>query len=174
VLIRPLTVADAQAFWNIRLRAFTESPGSFNTSPDEWRSHPLADIERMLRGEKGGPSDVVLGAFDPELSAHVCLQREVRRKLAHRATLRGLYVAPEARGRGLGRRLVQAVLDHARAQPGLVIVELTVMADNRQAVELYRQFGFQRYGYQRRAAMTDGVYRDEESLMLDLDAAAGP
>jgi hypothetical protein len=79
VLIRPLTVADAVAFWNMRLRAFTESPGSFNTSPDEWRSHPLADIERMLRGEKGGPSDVVLGAFAPQLSAHVCLQRETRR-----------------------------------------------------------------------------------------------
>ena len=67
VLIRPLTVADAQAFWDIRLRAFTESPASFNTSPHEWRAHPLSEVERMLSGETGSPSDIVLGAFEPEL-----------------------------------------------------------------------------------------------------------
>jgi RimJ/RimL family protein N-acetyltransferase len=44
------------------------------------------------------------------------------------------------------------------------------MTDNQQALSLYRRFGFQRYGYQRRAAKTDNGYRDEERLMLELDA----
>ena len=169
MLIRPLTVADAQAFWDLRLRAFTESPGSFNTSPDEARAHPLAEVERVLRGETGSPSDIVLGAFDPELCGHFGLRRELRRKVAHRATLWGLYVAPEVRGGGLGHRLLQAVLDHARLQPGLLIVELTVMADNQQALGVYRRLGFQRYGYQRRAVKAENGYRDEERLMLELD-----
>ena len=110
VLIRPLTVTDAKAFWEMLLRAFTESPLAFNTSPDEWRAHPLSEVEGQLDRAKGSPSDVVFGAFDPSLCGHVGLRREPRRKLLHRATLWGLYVAPEVRGRGGGwistRRLV--------------------------------------------------------------------
>jgi ribosomal protein S18 acetylase RimI-like enzyme len=171
VLVRPLNTADAQAFWDLRLRAFTESPASFNTSPDEWRAHPLAEVERLLGGKTGSSSDIVLGAFESELCGHVGLRREPRRKLAHRATLWGLYVAADARGRGVGQRLLQALLGHARAQAGLLIVELTVMADNHHALRLYRRFGFRRYGYQPRAAEVDGVYVDEQRRMLDLDAA---
>jgi RimJ/RimL family protein N-acetyltransferase len=170
VLIRPLTVADAQAFWDLRLRAFTESPASFTTSPDEWRAHPLAEVERLLGGKTGSSSDVVLGAFEPELCGHVGLRREPRRKVAHRATLWGLYIAADARGRRIGQRLLQALLDHARAQAGLLIVELTVVADNHHALSLYRRFGFRRYGYQPRAAKMNDAYLDEERLMLDLDA----
>jgi RimJ/RimL family protein N-acetyltransferase len=170
VLIRPLTVADAQAFWELRLRAFIESPASFNTSPEEWRVHPLSEVERVLSAPARSPRDIVFGAFDPELCGHVGLRRELRRKVAHRATLWGLYLAPEVRARGIGHRLLQALLDHARSQADLIIVELTVMTDNQQALSLYRRFGFQRYGYQRRAAKTDNGYRDEERLMLELDA----
>jgi ribosomal protein S18 acetylase RimI-like enzyme len=168
VLIRPLTVADAQTFWDLRLRAFAESPASFNTSPDEWRTHPLSDVERLLSGETGSPSDIVLGAFESKLCGHVALRRELRRKLIHRATLSSFYVAPEVRGRGIGHRLLQELLDHARSQPDLIIVELTVMTDNQHALSLYRRFGFQRYGYQPRAVKAENVYRDEERLMLEL------
>jgi RimJ/RimL family protein N-acetyltransferase len=173
VLIRPLTVADAEAFWNLRLCAFIESPDSFNTSPDEWRAYPLSEVERMLSGETASPSDIVLGAFEPGLCGHVGLRRELRRKRAHRATLWGLYVGPEMRGRGIGRRLLQALLDHARSQPDLIIVELTVMTDNQHALRIYRRLGFERYGYQRRAAKADSGYLDEERLMLELDVIEG-
>ena len=169
MLIRPLTFLDAKAFWDLRLRAFTESAASFNTSPDEWRAHPLSEVEDMLSGATSAPGDIVLGAFEPLLCGHVGLRRERRRKLAHRATLWGLYVAPELRGRGVGDLLLAALLDHARSQSELLIVELTVMADNRHALSLYRRFGFQRYGYRRRAAKAEDGYRDEEQLMLELD-----
>jgi ribosomal protein S18 acetylase RimI-like enzyme len=170
VLIRRLSVVDAKAFWDMRLRAFTESPLAFNTSPDEWRTHPLSEVANLLSGEYGSPSDIVFGAFGPSLCGHVGLRREPRRKLAHRATLWGLYVAPEARGGKLGERLLDALLEHARAQAGLVIVELTVMSDNRHALDLYRRFGFRRYGYKERAVQSEDGYRDEEFLLLDLDA----
>ncbi|HMJ53771.1 MAG TPA: GNAT family N-acetyltransferase [Polyangiaceae bacterium] len=170
VLIRQLTVNDAQAFWDLRLRGFAESPASFNTEPHEWRAHPLSEVERMLAGETGTPSDIVLGAFEPLLCGHVGLRRQLRQKRSHRATLWGMYVAPEVRGRGIGGRLLQALLDHARSQPDLIIIELTVMTDNHHAVRLYRRFGFQRFGYQQRATRVDDSYFDEEHLMLDLDA----
>ena len=81
----------------------------------------------------------------------------------------GLYVAPEARGQRLGQRLVGALIDHARAQPGITVIELTVMAANAPALALYREFGFRRFGYQERAARIGDAYFAEEHLMFDLD-----
>ena len=170
MLVRNLTPADAQAFWDLRLRGFEESPFSFNTEPDEWRVRPVAETERMLRGEGGTPSDVVLGAFDPSLCGHVGLRREARKKRGHKATLWGLYVAPEVRGRGVARLLVDLLLAHARSMPGLSVIQLTVMASNLRAIQLYQAFGFRRFGYQTRAAKIGDNYFDEEHWMLDLDS----
>jgi RimJ/RimL family protein N-acetyltransferase len=174
MLIRPLTDADAQPFWDMRLRAFTESPTSFNTLPDEWRTHLIGEIERLLRGESGTSSDVVMGAFAPALVGQAGLRREARYKRAHKATIWGMFVVPEARGRGIARALMTALLEHARRQEGLVIVQLTVMADNHDAIALYRQFGFERFGYQRRASRHGDRYFDEEHMMLDLDGPQIP
>jgi ribosomal protein S18 acetylase RimI-like enzyme len=171
MLIRPLTVADAAAFWALRLRGFEESPAAFNTAPDEWRARPVAEAERLLGNEAGTPDDVVMGVFDPELVAHVGLRREARKKRAHKATLWGLYVAPEARGRGVGLRLLEVLLEHARRVPGLTVVELTVMAQNTHAFGLYQRLGFRRFGYQERAAKVGDTYFAEEHMLLDLDAA---
>jgi ribosomal protein S18 acetylase RimI-like enzyme len=55
--------------------------------------------------------------------------------------LEDLYVAPEARGLGLGRALVQRTLDRARER-GCHRVELDTNEDNHQAIGLYRSLGF--------------------------------
>jgi putative acetyltransferase len=60
------------------------------------------------------------------------------------ATL-GLGVADDWQGRGLGRRLMAAVLDAAPGR-GLSCIELTVVQDNAVAQRLYESFGFARAG----------------------------
>ncbi|RKT85777.1 Ribosomal protein S18 acetylase RimI [Saccharopolyspora antimicrobica] len=56
---------------------------------------------------------------------------------------RMLAVAPEAMGNGVGRALVQAVIDRAREQ-GLERVVLCVKDTSESAQRLYRGLGFQR------------------------------
>ena len=53
----------------------------------------------------------------------------------------GMWVAPEARGHGLGRRLVDEVVAWAQAS-GARAVRLGVIRGNGPAVELYRRAGF--------------------------------
>jgi RimJ/RimL family protein N-acetyltransferase len=171
VEIRLLGPDDALASWELRLRGFEESPAAFKTEAAEWRAKPRAEHERTLRRETGSPDDFLLGAFSPSLCGQVGLCRETRRKCAHRAKLWGLYVAPEARGGGVATRLVGELLARARHVQGLVIVELTVMADNVQALALYHRAGFKRFGYQPRAVKVGDAYFDEEHLMLDLFAS---
>ena len=58
-----------------------------------------------------------------------------------RGWIGGMGVAAEARGRGLGRRVMEAVLESAR-RLGLHHVDLEVLVQNERAALLYEQLGF--------------------------------
>ncbi|MBO9532258.1 MAG: N-acetyltransferase [Solirubrobacteraceae bacterium] len=87
---------------------------------------------------------------------------------AYHATVEiGIYLAPEAQGRGLGRRL----LEHALAEaPGLGIRSMLwiTFAENDASVSLATRYGFERWGLLPRVTELDGVRRDVEILGLEL------
>ena len=64
-----------------------------------------------------------------------------------------MYVRPAARGAGIGRRLVEVILEHARG--GVELVRLAVVTNNRTALQLYRRLGFTEYGFEERC-LKDG------------------
>jgi ribosomal protein S18 acetylase RimI-like enzyme len=55
--------------------------------------------------------------------------------------LEDLFVGADARGRGLGRSLVEAAVERARER-GCLRIELDVNEENREALALYRSAGF--------------------------------
>lgn len=85
----------------------------------------------------------------------------------------GMCIVAGARGRGGGRALVQAAMEHARASTAHK-VELEVWPDNERAIALYRAFGFEvegrrRLHYRRR----DGSLRSSllmARLLVDAEA----
>ena len=55
------------------------------------------------------------------------------------------FTAPYARGRGLGRMLVRAVEDHARAQ-GFHVINLDVRESQQAAISLFEKLAYTRWG----------------------------
>ncbi len=76
----------------------------------------------------------------------------------HRGGL-GMGLLPEYRGKGLGSKLLAAVLDHAK-KFGLEKVELHVYTTNQPAVALYKKFGFEQEGLIKKYRKLDGQYFD--------------
>ena len=60
----------------------------------------------------------------------------------------GMSILAESRGRGGGRALLQAAIDHARGAQ-LHKIELEVWPDNERAIALYEKFGFEVEGLRR-------------------------
>jgi putative acetyltransferase len=60
----------------------------------------------------------------------------------------GMAVLPDARGHGGGRKLLEAILEHARSS-GAHKVELEVWPDNAAAIALYASAGFEVEGLRR-------------------------
>ena len=80
-----------------------------------------------------------------------------------------LAVAPAARGRGLGRALLQAAIAQARAM-GAQILFLEVGADNPQALALYAGLGFAKVGARKAYYSTPSGGTDALLLRLPLPA----
>jgi RimJ/RimL family protein N-acetyltransferase len=170
MLIRILTAEDAAAYQALRLRGLRESPEAFGSTYENEADTPLEEIaERRARGRGG--DDVIFGAFDDDGGALVGLagvRRGTSLKTAHRAGVWGMYVAPEARGRGVGRALVSALIAHARTLEGVERLVLGVESGNEAARALYHAFGFVTYGIEPQAYKLDGRYWDSEMMTLDL------
>ena len=157
--LRVLESADAAAFSSLRLAALRECPAAFSSSYEEECDIPLARrAERMAPGR----DNAIFGAFDgQDLVGTVGLHRESGRKLAHKAVIWGVYVAPSFRQRGVGRLLLERALAHAASLPGLLQVTLGVNTENTAAIALYTSLGFETFGLERGFLLVDGVLHDE-------------
>lgn len=168
-MIRILGPDDAAAFQALRLRGLRESPEAFGSTYQAEADRPLEVIAERL-AEGGAGENVVLGAFDEAgaLGGVVGMYRDASHKARHLGHVWGMYVAPEARGRGVGRALLDAVVAHARGVPGLDRLNLGVVTANESARRLYLAAGFVTYGIEPDAYRMDSQSWDSELMTLAL------
>jgi L-amino acid N-acyltransferase YncA len=70
-----------------------------------------------------------------------------------------IYVAPEARGRGVGRVLLEELCRRADAA-GFWTIQAATFADNAASIALHQSCGFRLVGIRERLAQKRGVWRD--------------
>jgi|SRR5271156_1939043 ribosomal protein S18 acetylase RimI-like enzyme len=153
--------ADAIQYRDIRLEALQANPEAFGSTFELENAQPLSWFSDRLGGF------TVLGAFrDTELVGIAGFAVQPGQKEAHKGTLWGMYVRPAARKASVGRRLVEAVCNHARQQ--VELIQLSVVLNNEQARSLYAKLGFLEYGVEKNALKQAGRYYDEVLMAKDL------
>jgi L-amino acid N-acyltransferase YncA len=70
-----------------------------------------------------------------------------------------VYVAREARGRGIGRKLLDALIAGSEAA-GVWMIQTSIFPENRASLALHEKCGFRVVGRRERIAKRDGVWRD--------------
>jgi ribosomal protein S18 acetylase RimI-like enzyme len=153
IQIRHLTSADAMLYRAIRLEALEHDPEAFGSTLDAERDQHIDWFKARLEGS------VVFGALrDGEAVGTAGIYFDTAMP-PRTGTLWTVYVRPAARGRGLGQRLVDAVIDHVRPQADRI--RLKVNSENDAAVQLYLRLGFVRVGIEKDALHRGGRFYDE-------------
>ena len=160
-MIRRLGPEDAAAYAEIRLEGLRLAPDAFGSDVETERAWSVERYAEQLT------RNAVFGFEEPGgllgVAGFAALDGLKRR---HRGVLWGMYVRDSARGQGVGRSLVQAVLDHSA---GLVEqVHLDVSVGNDAAIALYEGCGFRRYGTTPRCMKIDGQYVDAHLMVCVL------
>ncbi|HUK19778.1 MAG TPA: GNAT family N-acetyltransferase [Bryobacteraceae bacterium] len=167
--IRILAPDDAAAYWHIRQEALEREPEAFSSSAEEHRLTTVADAAANLGSDPA--TRFLIGAFqDGELVGIAGFYREQRLKTRHKGNVVGVYVTERARGRGIGRMMMQALLDRARGIEGVEQVVLSVTTTMTAAARLYQSLGFRSFGCEPKAIKLGEKYADTEYMVLELSA----
>lgn len=167
--IRSLTSKDAAAFQVLRLRSLRESPEAFGSSYDEEVSRPLTAVGERLGAALTPHARIVFGAFaDANLIGVVGCAQESRMKSRHKAVIWGMYVTPEARGRGVGRALLDRVVAESRSWPNVERLLLSAVERASAARALYVSAGFKPYAREVDAFRQSGKSDAVEFYALEL------
>jgi ribosomal protein S18 acetylase RimI-like enzyme len=173
VEIRVLTADDVEAYWQCRLEALERDPAAFSSSVEDHLKLSRDEIRRRLTVDP--TSNFVLGVFvDGKLLGTAGFVRETQPKSRHKGRIWGVYLNTELRGQGIGRRLLQTVLERAGEVEGVEQILISVTSTQAAAVALYRSLGFVPWGHEERALKIGDRYIDEEYMVLQLPPKAGP
>ncbi len=129
-------VADAEAIGRLL--------HEFNSEFDEPTPGPGPLASRVRELLPAGEITVLLGGTGPDGIAVLRFRADIWTQ-GLECYLAELYVVPDRRGQGLGRALMEAALELARAQ-GAVYMDLGTSEDDRAARGLYESLGFSNRG----------------------------
>lgn len=162
-MIRRLDPGDMTALYHLWIEGLAECPNAFLASAEEARKEPVTRFEDGLKVGQ------YWGAFDGgTLVGYAALRGFALVRQSHAAEFGPFYVSKSHAGRGLGRAILAAVIDDARAK-GFLQIELSAWVGNHIAIKLYEDFGFKSFGRRPRSVIIDGAPCDDLLMMLMLD-----
>jgi putative acetyltransferase len=148
--IRAIEARDAKDIYEMRgLPGVVESTLGL-------RSNKLLKVEEMCK-DTDPDNHVMVAVLDEKVVgiAGLHLMKHPRRR--HCGWI-GISVHTAYQGKGIGKKLMETLMDLADNWLMLVRVDLTVFSDNEHAINLYKQFGFEVEGEQKYAAIKNGEY----------------
>ena len=143
----------AEEDWPAVERIFAEGiatgDATFETEPPTWEDF---DSER-LRDHR------LVAVEDGEVVGWAALSPTSTRECYAGVVEHSVYVTSHARGRGVGRALMEALIAGTE-RAGLWTIQSSMFPENRASVALHERVGFRVVGRRERIAKLEGVWRD--------------
>jgi len=160
-IFRKVRVTEGRELAALRLYALQTDGGSFVATIEEEQQ---MDVENYIQ------KNYVLGVFDEKnrLVGTLVYMEQERQKFKHIGILGGMYVHPDFRGLGLGKKLIDEMLKILRKFDHLYGLQLKVVTDNRPAIRLYESLGFSIWATEKNALFHNGNFFDQHHMMLQL------
>ncbi|NTU47102.1 GNAT family N-acetyltransferase [Candidatus Roizmanbacteria bacterium] len=162
IIISTLASEEWTKYRDIRIESLQNEPTAFLSSPEEEEKLDEQIWINNLKKSSNQQGFTLLFAKDGnQVIGMVAGFWGGREKIKHIAHIYGTYVNPAYRGKGVGRLLMQAVIDKFKSIPEVEKVKIEVNAQNISAFTLYQKMGFKIIGKAEKELKINGVYYDE-------------
>jgi L-amino acid N-acyltransferase YncA len=153
--IRPMTEGDWPEVQAIFVEGIATRAATFETEPPTYDTFDAShhDEHRFVAVENG------------RIVGWVALAPTSSRSCYAGVAENSIYIAESARGRGVGRALMEAVIASADAG-GIWTIQAGMFPENAASLALHERLGFRLVGRFERIAQLDGVWRD--TILLEL------
>jgi L-amino acid N-acyltransferase YncA len=149
VELRPLQPDDWRAVSEIYWHGMRDGLATFQTEVPSWAEWDAAH----LHGHR--PVADLLG----EVVGWAALSPASTRRCYAGVVENSIYVAQGARGLGIGRALLEALIGGAEVA-GIWTIQTSIFPENRASLALHERCGFRVVGTRERVAKRDGIWRD--------------
>lgn len=123
----------------------------------------LAKLEKVIKENRGAAT---IATIDNEVVGFGAII--VKPKIYSHIANVSISVAKKYRGQGLGKKIMENLLNMATGLKGVKILTLQVHSNNKVALNLYRKLGFKKYGLLPRGLKYHGKYVDEILMEKEL------
>jgi phosphinothricin acetyltransferase len=151
VHIRQMQSADADAVLAIYQAGLDGGQASFETVAPDWASFDAGKLSEHRHVACDPGTDLLLGW----VAASAVSARPVYAGVVEHS----VYVRPDARGRGVGRALLDALVASTEAA-GIWTIQSGIFPENTASLALHAAAGFRVVGTRERIARHHGLWRD--------------
>jgi len=149
--IRPMRSSDADRVLAVYQAGLDAGDASFETEAPAWTAFDAAKLPGHRHVATADDTGELLGWV---AAGPVCGRSAYAGVVEH-----SVYVAPEARGRGVGGALIQALIDSTEAG-GIWTIQSSIFPENTASLRLHEQKGFRAVGIRERIGHLHGRWRD--------------
>jgi phosphinothricin acetyltransferase len=155
--VRPLVEADWPAVAAILAEGIATGDATFETAVPAWEDWDARHL----------PDHRFVAEQDGDVAGWIAVVPYSSRAAYRGVGEESVYVAERARGQGVGKTLLSALIESARAGD-LWTLQAGVFRENVASLALHRSLGFREVGVRERIGQLDGAWRDVVLLELRL------
>lgn len=159
VVVRVMGDGDAAAVIGIYRAGIESGNATFESRVPDWSAWTAGHMSHSR----------LVAVMDGQVVGWAALAPVSRRDVYRGVAEVSIYVAPEAGGKGIGTRLMAALIESAEKE-GIWTLQASIFDENRASQQLHRKHGFREIGRRERIGlMSHGLYagRWRDTIFLE-------
>lgn len=157
IRVRVPELDDAQNLVNLK-RSYIKNTTTIPMQLDEYPDDLKRELSLVTEYIKSPNSILLIAEFDNELIGNIDLTGSKRAKMFHTGMI-GMGIKEKWRNQGLGKFLIEAVIDWAKNHSDIELIWLDVYASNELGYNLYKNTGFKVSG------IIKGFFKEENDYI---------
>ena len=164
LVLRTALVKDASQIVKLMKDVVKEGPFTLQ-EPDEYKATAKSEAQKIKRFKEAPGKIYLVAEVNKKVTGFISFDNWDTRRTEHTG-LFSVFIMKKFRSMGIGKILIQGMIDWAKESKINKKISLYVFSTNKGAITLYKKLGFKIEGRFKRDMIIDGKYVDSIAMYI--------